>query len=423
MKALLVILSLFALSACDTGIRQMGPTEYGVIFRRLPPQLGGGVSDKVVLPGQMVIVWPWDVIYGFDTSVQEITWGAPSQAGEEAHRRAQKISEAMVLQQSNAIFPAEQFQAFTAQQSRMDAQPDLGASISAGYVNSRALDGNEVALAVTVRYKVTNDPRRLSEMVRKAATSNDDVRALVVAVARSDIRTFMNKLKTSEFLDDQARYAAVDKARASMASRLEPYGIEINGVILNEYRFERVLADQSIDSSYGDRLKQIQRLGEDTSREKSRIETVRAKKQQEFNEAQGRVNRVIAEVQGYRDQAKSRGDSYLTAKQNEARGIRARGEAEVKGMIEQINALSGPGGQELLKLEIARQLTENQSRFVLVDQGAQGIDVKRIDTNELISQIGLMEGLKDQAPAATRQAADTQPPSSRQLHSTTEESR
>ena len=38
--ALLVVL----LTGCDTGLQHMGPTEYGVRFRKLPPILGGGVG-------------------------------------------------------------------------------------------------------------------------------------------------------------------------------------------------------------------------------------------------------------------------------------------------------------------------------------------------------------------------------------------
>ena len=54
----------------------MEATEYGVRFRKLPPQFGGGVADKVVAPGEVAFVFPWDSIYRFDTSLRRLSWGA-----------------------------------------------------------------------------------------------------------------------------------------------------------------------------------------------------------------------------------------------------------------------------------------------------------------------------------------------------------
>ena len=65
-----------------------------------------------------------------------------------------------------------------------------------GYVQTRALDGNEVALAVTVSYKIRTEPAALRRLIQKVALTNQRVENIVVAAARADIRTFMNELKT-----------------------------------------------------------------------------------------------------------------------------------------------------------------------------------------------------------------------------------
>lgn len=345
-----ILLATFLLAGCEQSMKQLGPTEYAIRFRVLPRILGGGIAKKVESPGEMVVVFPWDKLYIFDTSVRDISWAIPP-AGQSAHA-------------DEAVY-------------------------------TRAIDGNEVALAVTIRYKITSDPEKLRSLVQEVATTNDEVRNIVTAIARADIRTYMNQLKTSEFLEKEPRYVAVDKVRDALGSQLEKYGIEIQRVNLDDFRFERLLRDGTVDASYQEKLNDIQRYVEDTEREKSRVNTVKAKKSQEFNEAQAEVNRQVQEAMGYLTQAKSRGDAYLEARKNDAQAVLAKGQAEVEGLTEQVKALSGPGGQALLRLQIAQELLKNDPKFVLMSpaEAGSGLSVNRLDTNQLLSQMGVMEGM------------------------------
>ena len=349
-----LLFSAALLSGCDTGLKQMGPTEAGVVFRKLPPILGGGVSSNIIPAAQKAIVWPWDTIFRFDTSEHYISWG-----GKEAGKPT--------VSDGNG---------------------------TGGYLYTRALDGNEVALAVTVVYQISPDPARLVHLAREVATTNEAVRDLIVAVGRADIRTYMNHLKTAEFADSAARYKAVGAVQKSMNERLNKYGIEITRVSLDDFQFERLLRDGTIDSIYQEKLTQIQKLTEDTNREIARILTVRAKKEKEFNDAQAKVNQITQESEGYRNQAKLRADAYFKTKKNEAEGILAKGKAEADGLTQQVAALSGSGGESILKIELARQLIRSNPQFVVMQQGgATGLEVRKLDANELLSQLGIVEGL------------------------------
>ncbi|MCB0318287.1 MAG: SPFH domain-containing protein [Bdellovibrionales bacterium] len=347
-KVLVLVLLSFSLSGCDFGWTQLGATEYGVKFRKLPPFMGGGVSESVISPGELVLLFPWDSVYKIDTSVKDISWG-------------DKLSK------------------------------DKGQ-----FVYTRALDGNEVALAVTVRYKVKTDPKSLLNLIKNVAVTNKEIEDLVIAVARADMRTYMNELRTSEFLAKEPRYKAVDKVRQGMADKLEPLGIEIPRVNLDDFQFERLLLNGTIDSSYQETLKEIQRVREETERERSRINTVKAKKSQEFNDEQEKVNRFVAEADGYKKQASYRGDAYRQAKINQAKAVLAKGHAEVEGIKERINALSGPGGEALVKLELVKELLKNNPKFVLMSpqNSPSELRVNKIDTNSLLEQIGLIEAYK-----------------------------
>jgi hypothetical protein len=334
------------LSACS----KMGPTELGVKFRKLPPSLGGGVSKDIIGRGETAFLMPWDTVYTFDTRVMEIEWGY------------------------------------------------RGPNAASDYVETRALDGNEVALSVKIQYSIDADADKLALMIQEVATTDDEIDGLITSIGRTEVRTYMNELKTSQFFDNKQKYEAGEKAKVAIQDRVKKWGITIHSVNLGEHRFERTLRDGSIDASYQDKINEVQTTEEKTKREKLRKATVEADKEREYNDKQAEVNRVVAEVDGYKNQAKLNGDAYFEAKGNEAKSILAAGKAQVDGLIEQINALSGPGGEAILKLEIVKNLIQsNPSFFVLNSSSSSGsgdIQVRKVDTNELLKQIGLIEGMK-----------------------------
>jgi regulator of protease activity HflC (stomatin/prohibitin superfamily) len=341
----------------------MGATEYGVRFRKLPPVLGGGVGSpsSVASPLQTIVVFPWESIYRFDTSPQYLSWGRGMGDGGGATQ---------VVQNED--------------------------------VHTRAKDGNEAALKLTVRYRIDPNPERLVKLVQEVSTTDAGVRDLVVSVVRSEIRTNMNLLRTPEFRDDKKRNDAVDAALAAARSTLSPWGIDVEAINLKQYRFVRLLRDGSEDTSYQDRLRDIQEKEQDIEGERTRIETVRAKKHTEYSEAESKYNARIAEARGYKEQSAYQGDGYYAAKANEAKAIKAEGDAEIEGLRQQIAALSGKGGRAMLRLEVAKQLSQGNPSFVAVNPGqSAGIEVSKTDMNQLIQQLGVAEGLV--APGSSAQ--------------------
>lgn len=368
MKFILTSIALVAAlftTGCEPPLRTLKPTEMALKFRQLPTFLGGGVSGSVIPGGQTVILMPWDQLYTFNSSVREVSWG-----------------------------PGKVFNE---------------------YINTRARDGNEVSLAVTVRYQLMTDEKSLVDALSRVAHNDAGVQEIVVNAARSDIRHYMNELRTAEFIDPQARVRAINKLQDSMEGRLQHYGVKVLSVSLEDFRFERVLPGGKTDDTYQERLDEIQKLVQETERERERVDTVVAQKQQVFNETQARVNRMVAEAQGELEQAKIRGENYLKARSNESQGILAKGKAEVQGMIEQINALAGPGGRALLRLDLAQQLAGGAQKFVVLNQ--QGaVNVQRTDVNELLGNIGLLEGLRD-SPVEKKAGQDSPDASATDLSS------
>ena len=359
-SAFFAIFLTLATTGCDTGLQNMGTTEYGVKFRKLPPILGGGVGgpSSVASPLETGVVMPWETVYRFDTSPQYLSWG-------------RGMSDA------------------------------AGQLVQAEDVHTRARDGNEAALKLTVRYRISSEPQNLVKLVQEVARSNDEVRRLVISVVRSEIRTHMNKLKTPEFRDDKKRNDTVDEALASTRETLSPWGINVEAINLKQYRFVRLLQDGNEDTSYQDRLRDIQEKEQDIEGERSRIETVRAKKKTEYSQAESTYNARVAEAKGYKEQSTYQGDSFYAAKANEAKAITAEGNAEIEGLRKQIAALSGKGGKAMLRLEVAKQLGLAAPKFVAVNQGGAGtLDLSKTDMNQLLQQLGVAEGLAARAGSA-----------------------
>lgn len=329
-------------------VQQLESTERGIIFNQLPRFLGGGLKTSIVSGGELRILLPYERLIRINTGTQDVFIGEGSGADE----------------LSKSVF-------------------------------TRALDGNEVALKMTVRFQIKDTPETLIKLVQDFAPENEAIKDRVIAITRAEVRSKMNDLRTSGFLDENLRYEAVDSALQGIQKRLDPYGITVTTLTLDKFEFARLNADGTVDRVYQDRLNEVQRIREETEREKLRIETVRAEGQQKFNIAQAEVNRTVAEAKGFMDQAKARGDGYQLAKQSEAQGISAKGENEVKALIEKINAFSGPGGAALLKLEIAKALSKSGAKFITMGDSKNGMSVERTDTNQLLGQLGLIEGMKD----------------------------
>ncbi len=355
-KIIAFLLVSFVLSGCDVWFQKMEAVEHGIIFRNLPPFLGGGIARSAVNPGELAFIFPWDTVIRLNTASQDVTLG---EGGED--------------------------------------QKDLG-----DFVFTRALDGNEVALRMTVRYLLMPDSESLRTVVQRVGTTDESIRLIVVATGRALIRTEMNALTTANFIDENKRYQAVREVEKKLRDSMGKLGINILAVILDRFEFARLLPDGTVDKEYQEKLNETQRTREQTERERLRIDTVRADGQQRFNQAQARVNRQIEEAKGVKKQAETKGAAYLQSQKNKSEAILARGRAEVEGMIEKINALSGPGGQAILRLEIAKALRTASPRFVVLNESGSTagatLGVNKVDVNQLLQQAGVVEALSADKP-------------------------
>ncbi|PIW69346.1 MAG: hypothetical protein COW08_07600, partial [Ignavibacteriales bacterium CG12_big_fil_rev_8_21_14_0_65_30_8] len=176
--------------------------------------------------------------------------------------------------------------------------------------------------------------------------------------------------------------AALEKAKAAMNARLNPEGIIIDSINYFGHKFERI-GPQGIDDSYQHKIDETEVTKRAVDLERERVDTAVEQKRTVYNNLQGHVNRQNEEALGRKQQAILRGDSYFKIRELEAQRIKAVGEQEIIGLKKRIDALSGPGGEALLKLEIADALIKADPKFVVMDN-QNGIAVQKLDANNLM---------------------------------------
>lgn len=322
----------------------------GVVFSALPPAVGGGVRERVLEPGEKEFIFPWESLYRINTTVRSLTWGAEGIGDNKEHE---------------------------------------------DYIETRALDGNEVGLAVTVQYRI--DPKMVHHVLKRVGL--DNVSTFVATAARADIRTHLNTLETSGFINAFRRNTAFDNVEQALNYRLNREGILVEQVIYTDHRFERKRRDGTTDAAYQDQIDLTQVTEQEYQAEPKRRDAEAEKKMKELQEAQGRVNQLIEAAKGYERAATARGDAYLERRKNNAQEILEKGLNEVEGMTEQVKALSGPGGKAILRMAIADEILKRNPRYVVLQGAGEGdgnqIGVNRVDTNELIEQVGLFAAAKE----------------------------
>ncbi|MGA1191490.1 MAG: SPFH domain-containing protein [Bdellovibrionota bacterium] len=330
---LMLLLAFLALGGCN----RIESRKVGVRFWKLPTYLGGGLSNRVFRSGELAIHYPIiSELYAIDIGLRDLEFSVGNQAA----------------------------------------------------LKTRALDGNELILEVTVTFQLKQDRDKLIRLIQEVGKTPEEIEAIVRSIARADIRTYMNELRTSEFIDSASSYGALDKVREKLQERLGPYGFEFKQLKLDRYRF---------DDEYENLLKKIQQLEEDVKRERERRLVIEREIERDKEKALGLKNALLREAAGYREKRIQDGENYLREKKNQAQAMRSAADAEATALQKQIEAFSGPGGDALVRLELAKRLLENKPRFVILSGSKNGgdINVNRMDANKLLEQAQVFEALRE----------------------------
>ncbi len=106
-----------------------------------------------------------------------------------------------------------------------------------------------------------------------------------------------------------------------------------------------------------------------------------------LEDAKGEVNKMVAEADGRFRQAQIEADAYYEKQQRIAAAIEAEGVAEAKSITEMNRALTGSGGEVMVKLKLAEAL--EGKKILLLPLSGGGMDIKTTDINRLLETYGV----------------------------------
>ncbi len=249
----------------------------------------------------------------------------------------------------------------------------------------KTIDGNDISLDVVVSYRI--DPNKAPEILQNVAKDDDELRENVLrTVCRSVPRDIFGELNTENFYSAAERTAKAEQVLKTLNDALTPYGVIVERVGPGDYRFNPEYQKAIED-----------RMVADQQTEKNRSAT-RAAEQENLKlveQAKGDVAKMRAEADGEYERARIEADAKYKQQEQIAAAIRAEGRAEAEGIRKMNEALSGAGGEAVVKLQIAEAL--KGKRVLLLPVGS-GLDVRSTNINELLTQYGISK-LGEPAPA------------------------
>jgi len=333
MRTITIVVVLAALAVFSFWPHATGPTEVGVRTIKWSPIAPKGVVDEVYAPGATyffpAVLSDW---HTFDTKLQNIEMTFDPTRGDRQHR-------------DDLLF--------------------------------KTVDGNDISLDVIVSYRI--DPTKAPIIVQYVATSDFELRDKVVrTIARSHPRDIFGELKTEEFYISDKRDEKAEKVKADLNAMLNPYGVIVERVSTKDYRFNPAYQQAIEDKKVADQVAE-----QNKSATKAALEEYLKK----LEDAKGEVNKMVAEADGRFRQAQIEADAYYEQQQRIAAAIEAEGTAEAKGITEMNKALTGSGGEVMVKLKLAEALAGK--RILLLPTGSgSGLDIKTTNVNRLLEAYG-----------------------------------
>lgn len=242
----------------------------------------------------------------------------------------------------------------------------------------KTIDGNDIALDVIIAYRI--DPAMTPLILQTVAKSNVELEEkLVRPITRNVTRELFGALKTEDFYVADKRTEKAESAKQILNQILNPYGVIVENVLPKDYRFntayQRAIEEKKIADQMAERFK---------SEAKATVEEYLQKMQQ----AQGDVNKMVADIDGEFQKAKIGADAYYQQQQMIAKAIEAEGIAQAKGIEKMVEAVNNTGGTTMIKMKLADAL-KGKKIYLLPYGGSEGIDLKTTNVNDLLKVFGV----------------------------------
>jgi regulator of protease activity HflC (stomatin/prohibitin superfamily) len=193
---------------------------------------------------------------------------------------------------------------------------------------------------------------------------------LLRPVSRSVIRDVFNEISSEEYYHVTVKNETAAKAKAQLTSALEPWGIIVDQLQVQQHRF---------DSEYQGAINAQKQAEADVQMLQEQQKNIEVQKKSELEAKRSQWNKALEEAMGEAGRTRNDADAYYQTKTNEAQAVIARAQAEAEGVRKEAEALSKMGGDAYVKMQVAQRLSKK--RILIVP----GSNVSTMDVNQMVN--------------------------------------
>jgi len=240
----------------------------------------------------------------------------------------------------------------------------------------KTIDGNDISVNVTIAWNI--EPSSAPYVLQFIGSSTREVEdKFVRPVSRTIVRDVLNQLTSEEYYQADRRFRAGEEAKARLNALLTQEGIVIEQVLLGEHRF---------NNTYEQSIRDKKVAEQEASRLQSATEAAAEEMKRELEKQKGVVSKAIETAKGDAAKRRLEADAIYFERQQQAEAILAEKRARAEGLTAKARALSGSGGRNMVKLQVAEALAGKDIIFI---PAGGGMDLRKTDVNALLTAIGV----------------------------------
>jgi regulator of protease activity HflC (stomatin/prohibitin superfamily) len=250
----------------------------------------------------------------------------------------------------------------------MIANPAEGDRPVADDITFKTKDGNNVYIDVNVMWRV--DPKKAGYLVQHVGQSAEEIKERIVRpISRSVIRDIFNEITSEEYYQVSVKNRVAQKAKDELAKELEPYGILVDMLQVQQHRF---------DKDYQGAINAQKQAEADVQSLIEQQKNMEVQKKSELEGKRSEWNKLMEDAMGEAGRTRNEADGYYQTKTNEAKALIAVAQAEAEGVKKEAEALGKLGGDAYVKMQVAKQLSNKRIMIV------PGTNVSTMDVNKMV---------------------------------------
>jgi regulator of protease activity HflC (stomatin/prohibitin superfamily) len=251
----------------------------------------------------------------------------------------------------------------------MNSNPNEGDRPVPDDITFKTKDGNNIHIDVNVMWRI--DPKQAGTVIARVGQSVEEVKErLVRPVSRATIRDVFNEISSEEYYHVTVKNDMAARAREQLAKELEPHGIFVDMLQVQQHRF---------DKEYQDAINAQKQAEADVQMLVEQQKNMEVQKHSELEGKRAQWNKQMEEAMGAAGETRNEADAYYQTKTNEAQAVIAGAQAEAEGIRKEAEALGKMGGDAYVKMQVAQRLS--QKRILIVP----GSNVSTMDVNQMVN--------------------------------------